>query len=138
MPAFRSAPAFTFSDFATAFICVNLRFQNLAMDPILTKLRQICLALPDTKETFTWGNPHFRVGEKIFCGYTDHDDSKGGTGGPVIGCKLEKSHARDILADPRFGRSPRPGPRKLPPHRAKAEPTSEGRAVRGKRKVKKR
>jgi predicted DNA-binding protein (MmcQ/YjbR family) len=76
------------------------------MDPILTKLRQICLALPDTKETFTWGNPHFRVGEKIFCGYTDHDDSKGDTDGPVIGCKLEKQHARDILADPRFRPAP--------------------------------
>lgn len=76
------------------------------MDPILTKLRQLCLALPDTMETFTWGNPHFRVGEKIFCGYTDHDDSKGGTGGPAIGFKLEKKHARDILADPRFRVAP--------------------------------
>ena len=24
--------------------------------------------LPNTKETLSWGSPHFRVGEKIFCG----------------------------------------------------------------------
>ncbi|HMJ53252.1 MAG TPA: hypothetical protein VK540_14295 [Polyangiaceae bacterium] len=39
------------------------------IDPILTKMRAICLSLPDTKETLTWGQPHFRVGDKIFSGY---------------------------------------------------------------------
>ncbi len=31
---------------------------------ITDRLRAVCLALPDTKETLTWGEPHFRVGEK--------------------------------------------------------------------------
>lgn len=75
-------------------------------DPVLIKVRQICLALPNTKETLTWGKPHFRVGEHIFAGYTDEDTSKGGTGGPVIGCKLEKAHARAILEDSRFRPAP--------------------------------
>ena len=37
-------------------------------DAALKKMRAICLALPETKETPTWGQPHFRVGEKIFSG----------------------------------------------------------------------
>jgi len=65
-------------------------------DPILAKVREICLALPDTKLTMTWGSPHFRVGEKIFCGY----------GEGSIGFKLEKPHAAAVLKDPRFRIAP--------------------------------
>lgn len=67
----------------------------------LARLREICLALPDTKETLTWGQPHFRVGEKIFSGYGDEK------GRIVIGFKLQMEHA-DILVrnDPRFTRAP--------------------------------
>jgi predicted DNA-binding protein (MmcQ/YjbR family) len=68
---------------------------------VLTALREICLSLPDTKETMTWGEPHFRVGEKIFSGYGHEKDKT------VIGFKLEMEHA-DILVrnDPRFTRAP--------------------------------
>lgn len=41
---------------------------GLPFDEVLDLTRRICLALPQTKETVTWGRPHFRVGEKIFCG----------------------------------------------------------------------
>lgn len=68
-------------------------------DPVLTRLRKICLALPDTAETFTWGNPHYRVAGKIFCGY---GEDKGRLG---IGFKLEKEHADTIIEDPRFVRA---------------------------------
>ncbi len=37
-------------------------------DDTLARLRQICLTLPDTKETVAWRHPAFRVGEKMFCG----------------------------------------------------------------------
>ena len=37
-------------------------------ETVLNRMREICLALPDTKETMTWGKPHFRVIEKIFAG----------------------------------------------------------------------
>lgn len=70
------------------------------IDPILTKMREICLSLPDTKETLTWGQPHFRVGDKIFSGYGEEKGKK------VIGFKLEMDHADAMLDDPRFWRAP--------------------------------
>lgn len=67
---------------------------------VLAKTREICLGLPDTKETMTWGKPHFRVGEKIFAGCGEEN------GKPVIGFKLEMEHAAAIIRDPRFWRAP--------------------------------
>jgi len=52
------------------------------MATTLERFRKICLELPNTKETITWGEPHFRVGEKIFAGYGEKD------GHPSIGFKL--------------------------------------------------
>jgi predicted DNA-binding protein (MmcQ/YjbR family) len=72
---------------------------------ILENIRKICLSLPDTKETFTWGSPHFRVGEKIFAGLGDED------GKPVLGFKLEMEVAGVIIDDPRFWRAPYVGHR---------------------------
>ncbi|MGH7724924.1 MAG: MmcQ/YjbR family DNA-binding protein [Candidatus Eiseniibacteriota bacterium] len=70
-------------------------------DPTLTKLQAICLGLPDTKLTMTWGKPHFRVAEKIFCGYGEEG------GKLVIGMKLAMEHAAARVAhDPRFTRAP--------------------------------
>jgi predicted DNA-binding protein (MmcQ/YjbR family) len=68
-------------------------------DP-LTEMRRICLALPQTAETMTWGQPHFRVKGKIFAGFGDH----GGTF--TIGFKLEREHADAAIQDPRFVRAP--------------------------------
>ncbi|HSP18354.1 MAG TPA: MmcQ/YjbR family DNA-binding protein [Myxococcaceae bacterium] len=68
-------------------------------DP-LTQMRRICLALPGTTETMTWGQPHFRVRGKIFAGFGDH----GGTF--TIGFKLEREHADAAVQDPRFTRAP--------------------------------
>ena len=34
-----------------------------SISPALKRLRAICLALPDAKETQTWGSPYFRVGD---------------------------------------------------------------------------
>ena len=68
--------------------------------PALVKMRAICLALPDTKETPTWGQPHFRVGEKIFAGCGEHE------GKVTIGFKLTKPHADAVIHDPRFERAP--------------------------------
>ncbi|HSP15889.1 MAG TPA: MmcQ/YjbR family DNA-binding protein [Thermoanaerobaculia bacterium] len=67
----------------------------------LDRLRKICLAFPDTEETITWGEPHFRVKGKIFCGYGKEK------GREAIGFKLEMDHA-DILVqnDSRFTRAP--------------------------------
>ena len=66
----------------------------------LAKVRALCLALPDTKLTMTWGSPHFRVVEKIFCGFGAED------GKQVMGVKLVMSHARSIVKDSRFWPAP--------------------------------
>jgi predicted DNA-binding protein (MmcQ/YjbR family) len=71
------------------------------MSALAKKVREIYLSLPDTKETPTWGSPHFRVGEKIFGGF---DEEQGRT---IIGFKLEMEHAAAMIAsDPRFARAP--------------------------------
>lgn len=66
----------------------------------LRKMRAICLALPDTKETPTWGEPHFRVGEKIFAGLGEKK------GVVTIGFKLELDHADAMVRRPGFARAP--------------------------------
>ena len=69
-------------------------------DTVLEKMREICLSLPDTKETLTWGEPHFRVGLKIFAGCGLEK------GRLTIGFKLEMDHADAVVQDPRFHRAP--------------------------------
>jgi predicted DNA-binding protein (MmcQ/YjbR family) len=66
----------------------------------LERLRGICLSFPNTKETLSWGSPHFRVGDKIFCGIGDEK------GRLAIGFKLEMDHADAVIQDPRFWRAP--------------------------------
>jgi predicted DNA-binding protein (MmcQ/YjbR family) len=71
------------------------------MSALAKKIREIYLSLPDTKETPTWGSPHFRVGEKIFGGFDEED------GRTIIGFKLEMEHAAAMIAsDRRFARAP--------------------------------
>jgi predicted DNA-binding protein (MmcQ/YjbR family) len=66
----------------------------------LTEMRRICLSLPETTETPTWGEPHFRVRGKIFAGCGNHG------GVTTIGFKLEREHADAAIRDPRFTRAP--------------------------------
>jgi predicted DNA-binding protein (MmcQ/YjbR family) len=70
---------------------------NVALD----KLRAICRALPNTKETLSWGSPHFRVGEKIFSGFGEEKGK-----GLAIGFKLEMDHADAMIQQPGFWRAP--------------------------------
>jgi predicted DNA-binding protein (MmcQ/YjbR family) len=70
------------------------------IDPALKRMREICLSLPNTKETPTWGKPHFRVGDKIFAGCGEE------SGRQVLGFKLEMAHARAVVKDPRFWPAP--------------------------------
>ena len=70
----------------------------MATDRVYKKIQEICLSFPGTKETPTWGKPHFRVGEKIFCGYGQEG---------VIGFKLDMTHAKKkVKDDPRFAVAP--------------------------------
>jgi len=72
----------------------------MATDAALARIRKICLSLPDTKETMTWGKPHFRVGEKIFAGYGEENGKR------VVGFKLEMAHATIAVQVPGFSRAP--------------------------------
>lgn len=63
-------------------------------------LRRLALALPDAVETLTWGEPHFRVHDKIFTGIGTRE------GRAVTSVKLEKGHAEARLLDPRFRPAP--------------------------------
>lgn len=69
-------------------------------DAAFKKISALALALPDTKLTMTWGSPHFRVGEKIFCGFGTED------GKQVLGVKLALEHARRVVKEARFWPSP--------------------------------
>ena len=63
-------------------------------------LRRLALAQPEAVETLTWGEPHFRVRDKIFTGLGTRD------GRAVTSVKLEKAHAELRLFDPRFRPAP--------------------------------
>lgn len=67
---------------------------------ILTKLREICLSLPKTSETTTFGHPTFQVGTKTF---TVLETYKGTLS---ISVKVGKNMQPVFLEDDRFYRTP--------------------------------
>lgn len=67
---------------------------------ILSSLRDICLALPKTHETVTFGNPTFQVGTKSFAVLETYK------GQLSICVKVGKSMQPIFLEDPRFYRTP--------------------------------
>ncbi|MBI4903186.1 MAG: MmcQ/YjbR family DNA-binding protein [Acidobacteria bacterium] len=67
---------------------------------VLDRLRAICLALPETTETETWGHPNFRVANKIFCAYETYQ-------GELSACfKVGKQMQGVYLQDARFYMTP--------------------------------
>jgi hypothetical protein len=73
--------------------------------PLLEQLRAICLGLPEATEIETWGNPTFRVRNKIFAMYRQdsvHTD---------LWCKAPVGVQEDLVqADPdRFFKPPYSG-----------------------------
>ena len=67
----------------------------LGADP-LERVREICLGLPDTRETRRWGSTCFRAEDQIFADYAERG------GRPSVSFKLEADHAAAIVADARF------------------------------------
>src|SRR3990172_9553602 len=65
---------------------------------LLERLREICLALPEATEKIAWGEPTFRVRNKIFA---QCDNDHHGSGHFAVWCKAEPG-AQEILvgADP--------------------------------------
>ena len=52
----------------------------------LTRLRKLCLALPEAHEVEAWGEPTFRVKNKLFAMYADAGNHHGG-GRPAVWLK---------------------------------------------------
>lgn len=52
----------------------------------LTRLRRLCLGLPEAHEVEAWGEPTFRVRNKLFAMYADAADHHGG-GRYAVWCK---------------------------------------------------
>lgn len=73
---------------------------GMKFEQVLDKLRAICLILPNTKETLTWGSPHFRVGEKIFCGCGQDQ------GRPKIGLKMARYQSEVMMKAPGIEKAP--------------------------------
>jgi predicted DNA-binding protein (MmcQ/YjbR family) len=67
---------------------------------ILAKLREICLALPKSSETVTFGHPTFQVGTKTFAVLETYK------GELSICVKVGKNMQPVFLEDPRFYRTP--------------------------------
>ncbi len=62
----------------------------------LSKLRKLCLALPESTEVEAWGHPTFRAGSKIFATFGHHQDR------PCIGVKSTRPEQQVLVTDPRF------------------------------------
>jgi predicted DNA-binding protein (MmcQ/YjbR family) len=76
----------------------------------LTRLRKICLALPEAHEVEAWGEPTFRVRNKLFAmfaGATTH-----GQGRPAVWCKAGPGNQEIMVrgAPDRFFVPPYVGP----------------------------
>jgi predicted DNA-binding protein (MmcQ/YjbR family) len=72
----------------------------LSEDAILKRLRTICLALPETTETLTFGHPTFRVANKMFAVLETYKGELG------ICVNVGKLMQGIFLDDPRFFRTP--------------------------------
>ena len=65
------------------------------MPKTLARLQKICLALPEAEEREAWGEPTFRIRNKIFCAQIVHDER------PALTCKAPPgSQAVLVGADP--------------------------------------
>ena len=67
----------------------------------LTRLRKLCLALPEAHEVEAWGEPTFRVRNKLFAMYAAAENHHG-AGRPAVWCKAAPGNqALMVRAEPR-------------------------------------
>ena len=60
-------------------------------DEALARFRRICLALPETTETDSWGHPNFRAGKRTFAAFEWIKDR------PSLACKLGADQVDQLL-----------------------------------------
>ena len=67
---------------------------------LFERVRLLCLSLPETSETSSWGHPNFRAGKRTFV--TFESDSAG----PTIAFKLHPFDVEILESQPGFVRTP--------------------------------
>ena len=92
------------------FICTTICSPTMPPAP-LTRLRKLCLALPEAHEVEAWGEPTFRVRNKIFAMYADANNHHG-DGRRGVWCKAAPINQRLMVeaAPDRFFVPPYVGP----------------------------
>lgn len=77
----------------------------------LPKVRKLCLSLPEAHEVEAWGEPTFRVKNKLFAMYAKADNHHG-EGRNAIWCKASRVNQRLMIdaAPDRFFSPPYVGP----------------------------
>jgi hypothetical protein len=63
----------------------------------LTRVRKLCLALPEAHEVEAWGEPTFRVRNKLFAMYADAGNHHG-AGRPAVWCKAGAGNQQLMVA----------------------------------------
>ncbi len=63
--------------------------------PLIERLRQLCLALPETTEKLAWGEPTFRVKDRMFA---QLDNNHHNSGHLAVWCPCPPG-AREVLID---------------------------------------
>ncbi len=79
-------------------------------DPLI-KLRALCLAFPSSSEKVAWGEPTFRVKEKLFATYASPTNHHG-AGRPAVWIKARPANQALLIADDpdRYFKPPYVGP----------------------------
>ena len=67
---------------------------------LLTRLREICLRLPEVRETVKWGHPTFEAGKKMFA-VLDHYQGR-----RCIAFRTSPERLPELLSDDRFYEAP--------------------------------
>ncbi|MEW5916070.1 MAG: MmcQ/YjbR family DNA-binding protein [Gemmatimonadota bacterium] len=81
------------------------------MPPVLDKLRKICLSFPEAHEKIAWGEPTFRVKDKLFAMYANAGNHHG-DGRHAVWCKATHVDQELLIkAEPnRYFKPPYVGP----------------------------
>lgn len=64
----------------------------------LTRLRKLCLALPEAHEVEAWGSPTFRVKNKLFAMFSSAEDHHG-AGRNGVWCKAAPGNQQLMVRD---------------------------------------
>jgi predicted DNA-binding protein (MmcQ/YjbR family) len=75
----------------------------LQAERVLKRLRKICLTLPETSETTSWGHPNFRAGKKMFAALDEYQ------GQLCIAFKTTLEEQARLVKDERYFEAPYSG-----------------------------